>query len=38
MNKEGYILNIENFLHLLKYVQLMSSDVTSLHLVHDCYK
>ena len=38
MNKEGYILNIGNILHLLHYGQLMHPDVTSLPLIHDRYK
>jgi hypothetical protein len=38
MNKEGYVLNIRNCSHLLQYGQLMHSHVTSLPLIHDCYK
>jgi len=38
MNKEGYVLNIGNCLHLLQYRQFMHSLVTSLPLIHDCYK
>ena len=38
MNKEGYVLNIGIFLHLLQYEQMMHSCVTALPLIHECYK
>jgi hypothetical protein len=38
MNREGYVLNIGIFLHLLQYGQLMHAHVTSLSLIHDRYK
>jgi hypothetical protein len=38
MNKERYVLNVGNILHLLQNGQLMHSHVTSMSLIHDCCK